>query len=293
MSKIIDLKKVPIETWTQYGNKSNQKWFIQRNDLIHPEVSGNKWWKLKWVIDKVKGENLAGIVTFGGAYSNHLLAVAAWCHIEDISCTLFVRGDELNSESNAHLKYCEKLGAHLKFLSRGDFNLNKRKEGVFIERGLSFLYVPEGGASALGVKGASEMISSNMVYDVYALALGTGTTALGILLNSPINSEVWVFPVLKGFDVFKEMEHLAKNSGIQKDWEIHKSRLRVFSHYHFGGYGKKTKELESFVSQINTTQRFQVEPVYTGKALFGMIEELKNSDCENVLFIHTGGILNL
>lgn len=283
-----------IESITLPENKLNHELFILRDDLIHPFISGNKWRKLKYIVEHVLSNRLDGIVTYGGAYSNHLVATAAAAKIYNIPVKLMVRGEELTPNANAYLAFCASQGAELEFISRSDYNTLKYKSGEFNLEGKKYFHIPEGGANRLGLLGCMEIVQPTQHFDIIALAQGTTTTSLGILLNSWSESEIWVFPVLKGFDSLAEMEKLADNSQVLKAFNNQKHRIRVFSNYHASGYGKTNLELLSKITDLETGMNFKLDPIYTGKAMIGLREEMKKlTQFKRILFVHTGGVLPL
>lgn len=286
-------EKIVIHPIITSSNEENHELYIQRDDLIHPQISGNKWRKLKYCVEFVKSNDLAGIISYGGAFSNHIVATASACEIHHLDCILYIRGDELNVHSNEYLSYCHKRGANCIFIAREAFRLLKKNSGIIELNSKKYLSIPEGGACGLGVQGAKEIINPSIQFDVVALAAGTTTTTLGILLNSKSIQEIWCFPILKGFNALQEMESLANEFDLFPEWEANKKKLRVFDGYHFGGYAKSNQELDDFITQMNALNDFSIEKVYTAKAMYGMLEELKLRKKRKVLFIHTGGILKL
>ena len=291
-SSLLSISNSRIDKITCVFNKQTYHLFIQRDDLIHPIISGNKWRKLQQSIHYAQSKELNGIITYGGAYSNHLVASAEACRLYNLECYLFVRGDELSEESNAFLSFCKKAGARLNFINRKEYHTLKYREGMIELDGKRFLSIPEGGADRLGVKGCMEIINPEDSYDIIALAQGTTTTSLGILLGTKSHSEVWCFPVLKGFDSSIEMEKLAIKTGFYKEFVAQKHRLRIFDEYHFGGYAKNQNTVTKDFQQLLNNADFTLDPIYSGKAFIGLITELQKQNVINkrTLFIHTGGV---
>lgn len=270
--------------------------FIKRDDLIHEEVSGNKWRKLKYNIELAKSRKKNGILTFGGAYSNHLVATAAACNEIGIESIGLVRGDELNEDSNTTLQKCHALGMQLVFISREEYRLKNEKA---YHESLSLDYpnyhiVPEGGANYYGMIGCQEILNEiKEPIDHVFVAQGTTTTSCGILLSLKPDQFLHVVPVLKGFDSLGEMKMLIGKSGIEPQWASDLlSQVEVLNQYHFGGYGKYSDELLEFIQDFYKKSGLKLDPIYTGKAMYGMVNELKKSnyDNSNVLFVHTGGL---
>jgi 1-aminocyclopropane-1-carboxylate deaminase len=277
-------------------NKNGNRLFIKRDDLIHKEVSGNKWRKLKYNLESAKQFKKEGVLTFGGAYSNHLVATAAACSIAGFRSIGIVRGDELNSQSNETLRRCADLGMELHFVSRTEYDL--RNEKSYIED-LNYRFpnqyiIPEGGANYLGMIGCQEIMNEfNEEFEVIVVAQGTTTTSSGLLLGLPEESRLWVVPVLRGFDSKSEMRSLLNKSGIEIDMVSDLiNRVEVKEDYHFGGYGKYTQELIDFIESFYKETGIPLDPIYTAKAMFALVKETEKLQLKNsrILFIHTGGI---
>ena len=269
-------------------NNHNINLFVKRDDLIHEEISGNKLRKLKYNFESAKNLNCKRIISFGGAYSNHLLALAAFGNIEGISTLGIVRGDELNRHSNNMLERCTELGMSLKFVSRSYYKSVKHQDGIINKN--NDYYIPEGGANGHGVRGCADIIlETENDFDFIIVAQGTCTTSLGIYSAMSKRSKLVVVPVLKGYDTIYEMERLAKKAGICLD----SNRVEVLDQYHFGGYAKSNDTLDDFTSRFNALEQFQIEPTYTAKVLYALNDYLKKQKgVKKVLFVHTGGLFH-
>lgn len=286
------LQEIKIESFAKRGISL----FIKRDDLIDPEISGNKWRKLKYNIALCESKMKEGILTFGGAYSNHLVATAAACKNVNVKSVGIVRGEELNSESNATLKRCAELGMELKFISREEYSMRNDKayhETVGADYP-TFQLVPEGGANYYGMIGCQEILSEiDQPLEHIFLAQGTTTTSCGIVFGSNDKQKIHVVPALKGFDSIAEMNALFSKTGIDKK-TISDLMERVVVHLdtHFGGYAKHTPELIEFIRDFYQKYEIKLDPIYTGKAMFELMRQLESSafDNSNVLFIHTGGL---
>ena len=274
-------------------HKSNNKdleLFVKRDDLIHNYISGNKIRKLNQNIFSFYKNKCKKLVTFGGAFSNHLLATAALCNELSIDCVGIVRGEELNAKSNFILSKCDSLGMKLEFVSRTNFSEQKKMSGLLVKDGIPTWFVPEGGANLEGIEGCKEIVSENEeIFDYYVVAQGTTTTSIGIALALPPSAKIIVVPVLKGFNSKSEMKSVLNNVDL---WNVIKDKIIVLDDFHFGGYAKSTNELRDFISEINQINEMQIEEVYTGKALYALKNYLEKNFVKNkkVLFIHTGGI---
>lgn len=270
-------------------NDSKVELFIKRDDLIHDEFSGNKLRKLKYNLKSYFQNQCDGILTFGGAYSNHLLATASACHLLNIHCVGIVRGDELNKDSNQLLKRCHELGMRLLFFPRQEYISIKKKSGKFILKDRIYWAIPEGGANQEGVLGCREIVS-NSEFDYVVVAQGTTTTSLGILQELNNLQKIIVVPVLKGFDSVLEMKNLLGNDSL---FDTLKDKIIVLDQFHFGGYAKTNDVLTSFIDNFNSSNFFKIEPVYTGKVMYALskwIDLMRFSENKKVLFVHTGGL---
>lgn len=272
------------------NNNVSNKLFVKRDDLIHAEISGNKWRKLKWNIIRAIENNCNCINTYGGAYSNHLLATASLGNELNLSTRAFVRGDELNHNSNHILKRCYDLNMKLMFLSRNEYKNVKYSNGIDPLNNSTW-NIPEGGANSEGVIGCMEIMDeTENNYDYVVIAQGTTTTSLGVLNSLNPKTKLIVVPVLKGFDSIGEMKKLASRCGLPLDID----RILILDQYHFGGYAKTNIHLNQFVSDFNNSNPFNIEHTYTGKSLFAMNEFIKSKKLmgKRMLFIHTGGLAN-
>ncbi|WP_157485870.1 1-aminocyclopropane-1-carboxylate deaminase/D-cysteine desulfhydrase [Flavobacterium soli] len=260
---------------------------IRREDLIHPFVSGNKFRKLKYNLLQAKKENQTTLLTFGGAFSNHIAAVAAAGKQEDFKTIGIIRGDELASKINENptLKFAQENGMQFEFISREDYS-NKASsdflEVLKIKFG-DFYLIPEGGTNGLAVKGCEEILTEeDAVFDYICCAVGTGGTISGIINSAQPNQKVLGFPALKGDFLQNEIRNFAKHD----NWQL-------ITDYHFGGYGKVNEELVFFLNQFSETTKILLDPIYTGKMIFGVIKLIENNYFPNdskILVIHTGGI---
>ena len=270
-------------------NDSNVKLFVKRDDLIHKEISGNKLRKLKYNLKAFHENNCKGIVTFGGAFSNHLIATASACNLSGIESIGIVRGEELTESSNEILKKCSSLGMKLSFVSRSYFSEIKNYSGVNEFEGEKYWFVPEGGSNKEGYSGCKEIVQLDD-FDLVCVAQGTTTTSLGIALSLKDSQGILVVPVLKGFNSIEEMKLLLDNNQL---FEELREKIIVSDEFHFGGYAKTTKELLDFVKEFSALNDFEIEPIYTGKAMFALRAYLTTNKLlgnKKVLFVHTGGL---
>ncbi len=262
--------------------------YLKRDDLIDPFVSGNKWRKLKYILRKANSLEKTHLVTFGGAYSNHLLATAAAAAGQQFKATAFVRGEEVENEI---LFLCKIFGMQLKFVTRESY---KDKQQLFehhFGEEKSAYFIDEGGASEEATLGCAEIVAELAEeFDHIFCAAGTGTTAAGLLnglLGHQKTTLLHVVPVLKGGAFIKE--EIAK---YQNDL----SQLQLHTDYHFGGYAKSTPELVLFIKDFVSKTGILIDPVYTGKMLFAIFDLLEKNILTKegkILAVHTGGLFGL
>jgi 1-aminocyclopropane-1-carboxylate deaminase len=261
--------------------------YIKREDLIHPLISGNKFRKLKYNLIQAKEENQTTLLTFGGAFSNHILAVASAGFENDFKTIGIIRGEELFDKVNENptLKQAKKLGMEFKFISREAYG--EKTNSVFIEKLNSefgsFYLIPEGGTNNLAIKGCEEIITEHeLQYDFICCSIGTAGTIAGIINASSSHQKIIGFPALKGSFISNEISNFAKKT----NWEIK-------SDYHFGGYGKISDELIRFINAFYLKYNIPLDPIYTGKMMFGIFDLIEKNyfpPYSKILAIHTGGL---
>lgn len=273
--------------------------FVKRDDLIDPFVSGNKWRKLKYNIELAIHQKKEGILTLGGAYSNHLLATAAACNQVGLQSIGLVRGEELSVESNPNLMRCSELGMQLKFISRTEYSWRDEKwqQEEWKESYPRFHFVPEGGANYHGIMGCQEIWSEiDEKIDAVFVAQGTSTTSCGLLLGLPDDATLHVVPVLQQYDSKREMSNLLYPVLLDDELiQEYLERVNVYAEYTFGGYAKSTPELMKFIQKCREKWNLPLDSVYTAKVFYGLLNKIETTsklDTKNILFIHTGGISN-
>ncbi|WP_259070697.1 1-aminocyclopropane-1-carboxylate deaminase/D-cysteine desulfhydrase [Mucilaginibacter sp. X4EP1] len=269
-------------------NELDLKVSIKRDDLIHPIISGNKWRKLKYILLKAQAENKTHLVTFGGAYSNHLLATAAAAAKFGFKATGIVRGEAVNNDT---LFLCKLHGMELIFTDRDSYRDKTALFEKHFGNNADAFFIDEGGASANGAQGCSELITElGETYDHIFCACGTGTTAAGIIngINEhQLSAQFNAVPVFKNGEFMKD--EIDRFLTAPTDYHLHTG-------YHFGGYGKTTPELISFIKQFVADTGILIEPVYTGKmlyALFDLAQKNHFKPGDKILAIHSGGIWGL
>ncbi|MCF6214119.1 MAG: pyridoxal-phosphate dependent enzyme, partial [Flavobacteriaceae bacterium] len=293
MQQFFNNKSILNQTlnWRLAKNKSVDV-VIKREDLLHPEVSGNKFRKLKYNLIKAKADNFKTLLTFGGAFSNHIAATAAAGHMFDFKTIGVIRGDELGMNlqqtlmHNPTLQLAHKYDMAFKFVSRSDYRLKHTSDflkslhnefGVFYE-------VPEGGTNKLAVMGCEEILKpQDKVFDYICVAVGTGGTISGLINTSKPHQKVLGFPALKGDFLAREINGFIKQ----------KSNFELITDYHFGGYAKVSKDLIIFINKFKAETAVALDAVYTGKMLFGLADLIENNYFKKgskILLIHTGGL---
>ncbi|MEJ1236884.1 pyridoxal-phosphate dependent enzyme [Chryseolinea sp. T2] len=259
---------------------------VKREDLNHPYVSGNKWWKLKLNIARALEEGHDSVLTFGGAHSNHIYATAAAARSMSLKCIGVIRGEEPAILSST-LSFARKAGMKLEFVSRADYK-EKNSDAFFVrlrEAYGKFYLIPEGGSNELGVAGVAEFSALlPNEFDYICCPIGTGATMAGLIRGSAGRGFVVGFPVLKGGDSWRH--EVAQFEPGFNNWDI-------ISDYHFGGYGKSNDELEKFMKAFTLAHNVPVEHVYSGKMFYGILDMICKGYFKKesrILAIHTGGI---
>lgn len=260
---------------------------IKREDQNHPFVSGNKWWKLKYNLEEAAINGQTPLLTFGGAYSNHIYASAAAAHELGLKSIGIIRGEETLS-LNPTLAFAKAKGMQLQYVSREEYR--NKTESSFIEQLHNqfgdFYLIPEGGTNELAVRGCAEFanqLSSEVDFDYLCLPVGTGGTIAGIIEGLDESKKIIGFPVLKGATFLEDeiMRYTTKNN-----WQL------VYD-YHFGGYAKITHELTEFMDQVEKQFNIPLDPIYTAKMMFGGMDLIKKkffAPGSTILAIHTGGL---
>lgn len=265
-----------------------QQLWIKRDDLIDPYISGNKWRKLKYLLSKAQTENKHHLVTFGGAYSNHLLATAAAASRAGLKSTAFVRGETVKNEM---LMLCQLFGMTLQFVDRTSYkDKNLLFEKHFSDDPNAF-FIDEGGASMEAITGCAEIIAELPAdIDHIFCAAGTGTTAAGLLKgihNRGLKTRLHVVPALKGGEFIAE--EIFSYLG-------HTDQLTLHTDYHFGGYAKTKPELIDFMKSFVSSQGVLIDPIYTAKMMYA-IDDLSKKNYfrkeEKIMAIHTGGLMGI
>ncbi len=281
----IDLSKAilqPIET--PFEKKVNL--FMLRLDLLDEDISGNKWFKLKKNIEEAKRLCKKQIITFGGAFSNHIAATAKACSIAGFDSIGIIRGEEI---ANHTLKKAALNGMKLRFVSRGLYR-DKQQLLAWLAQEYNLdesLVIPEGGANAAGIEGCKEIVSLiNCTFNYIAVACGTGTTLAGIMQQLNHNQKGLGISALKG-GAFLYDEII---NGIPKN---KCQNLEIIEQYHFGGYAKYSPELLIFIKDFYMKYNIKLDFIYTAKLMFGLFDLIQQNyfpENATIIAIHSGGL---
>lgn len=260
---------------------------LKREDLLHPFISGNKYRKLKYNLLEARMEGHTTILTFGGAYSNHIVATAFAAVEKGFKSIGVIRGEELKDtwHQNPTLQRAHEQGMAFKFVNR---ELYRRKDEALFLSNLrkeygNFYLVPEGGTNALAIKGCQEIMTiEDEEFDFICTCVGTGGTVSGLINSSFGHQEVLGFSALKGDYLKNDILKMTENQ-----------RWKLITDYHFGGYGKITRELIEFINSFKEQAKIPLDPIYTGKMMFGLLDMVKRDTFARgtkILAIHTGGL---
>jgi 1-aminocyclopropane-1-carboxylate deaminase len=261
---------------------------IKRDDLIHPIISGNKWRKLKYLLEKAQHQQKTHLVTFGGAYSNHLLATAAAAAKFGFKATGIVRGEEVTNDT---LFMCRLHGMNLIFTDRESYRDKQALFDQYFGDNEQAFFIDEGGASPEAAQGCSEMVGElTKTYDHIFCASGTGTMAAGIangITQHKLPSQLNSVPVFKnGGFIAAEIDKLLTEPA---NYQLHTG-------YHFGGYGKVNNELIQFIKRFIAETGILIDPIYTGKMLYAIYDLAEKNHFKpgsKILAVHSGGIWGL
>ncbi len=267
--------------------KSSVSLYLKREDLIHPIISGNKYRKLKYNIAYAEKHNHDTLLTFGGAFSNHIAAVAEAGRVFGLKTIGVIRGEELHDkiDNNPTLKFAQSCGMEFKFVSREAFRLKSTQsffEKIKKEYG-DFYLIPEGGTNDLAVKGCEEILTeADSDFNYICASVGTGGTLSGIINKSNNSQQVLGFSALKGNFLNEDISKFAK----QDNWQL-------LTDFHFGGYAKINTDLVTFINSFKKQTNIALDPVYTGKMMFGVFDLIQRDFFKpnsKILVIHTGGL---
>ena len=278
--------KNSINEKVHFVNNSGLQIFLKREDKIHNIISGNKYRKLKFNLIKAKELGFKGLLTFGGAYSNHIPAVAYAAKKNGFKSLGFIRGEEIvnNYLENPTLKYSHDLGMKFNFLSRSNYKL--KTNGYYLTKlkkeFKDYYVIPEGGTNALGVLGCQEILNDNdKEFDYICCSVGTGGTICGLINSSNENQKIIGFSSINKNYLLNDITKFVTN----ENW-------MVVDDFSFGGYGKVNEELIEFMNNFRLKYGILLDPIYTSKLVYGVLNLITNNFFKpnsKILMIHTGG----
>ena len=279
---------IPIQPLFRQGD-SPLRWPVDalRMDKIHTVVSGNKWFKLSGYLQQAQQAEKKTLATFGGAYSNHIVATAYAAKMHNLKSIGVIRGEKPAMLSHT-LQNALAYGMELLFVSRADYK-DKASLQINIDPQNAYYWIPEGGYGKLGADGIRDMLKGIPVWDYTHLvtAVGTGTTMAGLIQGALPYQKIIGIPVLNNQgSIIQEIKSLLEAPQLEKDFEI-------LPDYTFGGYAKKTADLITFMNQTYQSVKLPLDFVYTAKAFYGLNDYLQITDLptdSKVLFLHTGGL---
>lgn len=290
---MLDYSKKPLlEFATDLAKSRRIKLLVKREDLNHPFVSGNKWWKLKYNLEQAVNLRNKTLLTFGGAYSNHIYSTAAAAYELGMESIGIIRGEE-TLPLNSTLSFVTEKGMKLHYVSREEY---KRKNEADFIQGLrhkfgDFYLIPEGGTNEFALKGCAEF-GANLIkeieFDYLCLPVGTGGTIAGIICGLKGQKEVIGFSSLKGSFLKDEVNQLVSSYSKTKysNWKIEEA-------YHFGGYAKVTEELTNFIKDFEKKNAIPLDQIYTAKMFYGVFDLIAQNyfrEGSTILLLHTGGL---
>lgn len=276
-------KKIPLDVFTI----SNCSLSIKREDQLHSHISGNKFRKLKYNLLQAQNDQFDRLLTFGGAFSNHIAAVASAGKEFGFKTVGVIRGEELKNkvDLNPTLSFANDCGMQLHFISRKEYRLKRDLNSI---KKLQELFgncyiIPEGGTNDLAIKGCKEILTkTDSEFDYICTSVGTGGTIAGLVESSKAHQTIIGFSALKGNFQISEVKKFTS-----------KKNFKIIDDYCFGGYAKIDIQLIRFINEFKDKTQIQLDPIYTGKMMFGIMDLLKNKKLKEnsrILAIHTGGL---
>jgi len=268
-------------------NQANVTISVKREDLLHPTISGNKWRKLKYNLKNALDKNVETIITFGGAFSNHIYSTASACNKLGLKSVGIIRGDF--DKNNPTTIFAQRCGMDLQFIDRTSYKEKENSDKIkaILSKYSNYILIPEGGSNTLAEKGLEELSNeiNETEHNIIMVSAGTGSTAKAILQNLNPNKKLWVFSSLKS-------DYL-KSEILETTDPIKHKQLKFISAYHYGGYGKTPRELVHFINDFKVQSGITIDPIYNGKLIAGFSDMIERNDINNsnsYLWIHTGGL---
>jgi len=285
------LRNISVDQWHhEIFRERNLRVDVLRLDKIHPEISGNKWFKLKYYLQRARQEHKTKLVSFGGAYSNHLIALAEASRLAGLSSSAFIRGEKPEKLSHT-LEGAKYRGMELQFLSRQDYLHLKKAvlNGNFENMDASSLIIPEGGAGKEGIRGAEEILSlfPYLYYSHICTAVGTGTTLAGLINCAGSQQKIVGVSILRGTKNLEPLDESWLNN------ISFLSRVQMVHEDHFGGYAKYTDSLLDFMNLVYSETGIPTDFVYTGKLFYSVVRMASGNYFpagSRVMVLHTGGL---
>lgn len=292
--RFADLAASPLQKLNSaFLEQADIQLYIKRDDLIHPQFGGNKWRKQKYNLIHASEQNFDTLLTFGGAWSNHIYATAAAARHFGFNSIGIIRGEK-HTPLNTTLSFAESCGMQLHYVSRAEYR--KKHEAAFLQNlRLQFgkVYIlPEGGSNALALKGCEETVQEindeiDQPFNVICCASGTGATLAGLVKALTPEQTAIGFSALKGGEfLHDEVRNFLGNSPQASNWHIETA-------YHFGGYAKIDDNLVHFMQQFQAQYGFALDAVYTGKMFYGLFDLIKNKHFKpgsSIVAVHSGGL---
>jgi 1-aminocyclopropane-1-carboxylate deaminase len=291
-SKSIPLQAIQEPIFEHYGVQLN----VLRLDLIHAHISGNKWFKLKYNLLEAKNKGHNTLLTFGGAFSNHIVATAVAGKEYGFNTIGIIRGEE-QAVLNPTLQFALDCGMQLHYVSR---SLYRDKDALYAYvkehfQQKKYYMIPEGGSNLLGVKGGGEILNHiNVPFDVVCCATGTGATFAGLVYSLKLAQKAIGFQVLKAEGYIKnEVVNWLKQPELIELKQCENPNWEVNENYHFGGYARVNDTLKAFVENFSNKHQLPLDTIYTGKMMFGIYDLVQQGCFEKgttIVAIHTGGL---
>ena len=272
------------EISTRILDEKDVQLFVKRIDLTHEFISGNKWYKLKYNLLEAKRNSYNTLLTFGGAYSNHILATSVLANENGFKSIGIIRGERC-AVLNPTLKLAEEHGMQLHYVNRKEYQSKQTSKFLSVLKNKfgDFYLIPEGGSNKFALKGTAEIITKNDSQDYICCSVGTGTTLAGIINSSSFKQNIIGFPAIKGVT---ELEKEIKSITTKSNWQLNND-------FCFGGYAKTNSLLINFINTFNKNQLIPLDAIYTGKMMFGILELIAKDyfpKGSSILAIHTGGL---
>lgn len=291
MNFLSPIEKIEHEIFKEYQLNI----FIKRDDLIHPIISGNKWRKLKYNLLEAKKRKYKGVLSFGGAYSNHIHALAYACKQQNLKSLGIIRGESIY-QANATLSKAKSWGMEFNFVNRAEYRLREHKDylRVLQNKYPDYYMVPEGGSNDLALPGVAETITElnqQIKYDTLMVPVGSGGTVAGLIKQDNNQHNILGIAVLKQAEYLKtEIEKLLPNQmNKYHNWQL-------LTDFHLGGYGKFSNSDAFKIAQFSKTTKIPFEPIYTGKMLLALLTLITQDyfkKHETIVLLHTGGLQGL